>query len=111
MNGRVRRTAQTYKKRMQISLLPLRAHAQRSALYLLLITTTSRERSPLTAGHAHMPRQRRALMAPVDDEVVTLGLARNRLFDGGVQKLVAFGGTQRFAQIGGVFLAEAHIKR
>src|SRR5580692_6810194 len=67
--------------------------------------------SRLAAGHAHVPRQSRALVAAVDDEVVAFGLARYGLFDGGVEELVAFGRAQRLPQVGGVFLAEAHVER
>src|SRR5262249_46903351 len=62
------------------------------------------------AGHAHVAGERRALVAPIDDEIVALGLARDRLCDRGVEQIVAFGGAQRGAQIGGVFLTEAHIE-
>ena len=48
-------------------------------------------------------------MAPVDDEIVALGLARNRFRDRRIEQIVAFGRAQRGAQIGGVFLAEAHM--
>ena len=65
----------------------------------------------LSARHAHMPCQRRALVPPIDNEIVAFRLARNRLFDGGVQKIVALGGAQRLAQVGRVFLPEAHIER
>ena len=68
-------------------------------------------REELPASHAHMARQRRPLVPPVDNEIVALGLARDRFFDGGVQKIVAFGCAQRLAQIGRVFLPETHIKR
>ena len=47
----------------------------------------------------------------VDDEVVALGLARDRLLDGALEALVALGGAQRRAQVGGVLLAEAHVER
>src|SRR6266540_1546518 len=50
-------------------------------------------------------------MAAVDDEIVALGLARDRLRDGRIEQIVAFGGAQRGAQISGVFLTEAHVKR
>jgi hypothetical protein len=50
-------------------------------------------------------------MEAVHDEVVALWLARDRVFDGGVQEVVALGSAQRLAQIGSVFLAEAHVKR
>ena len=52
-----------------------------------------------------------ALMAAVDDEIVALGLARDRLVDRGIEQVVAFRGAQRRAQVGGVLLAEAHIER
>ena len=63
------------------------------------------------AGHAHVARHGRAAVAAVDDEVVALGLARDRLGDRPVEQLVALGGAQRRAQVGGVLLAEAHIER
>src|ERR1700688_3210952 len=58
-----------------------------------------------------MPGQRRALMAPIDDEIVPLGLARDRFLDRGFERLVVRREPQRGAQGGGVFLAEAHIER
>ena len=63
------------------------------------------------AGDAHVARQRGALVPAIDDEIVALGLAGDRLVDGGVEEIVAFGGAQRLAQIGRVVLAEAHIER
>src|SRR3982750_699018 len=53
----------------------------------------------------------RALVAAVDDEIMTLGLAQDRLVDGAVEQLVAFGGAQRRPPGGGVPPAEAHVKR
>ena len=41
------------------------------------------------AGHAHVAADRRARVAAVDDEVVALGLAPDRLMDRGNQRLVA----------------------
>src|SRR5438552_10831054 len=67
--------------------------------------------APLTVGHVHVPRDRRTLVAAVDDEIVALGLARDRFLDRGLDQLVGFGGAQRRAQVGGVLLAEAHIER
>src|SRR5690242_13662486 len=64
-----------------------------------------------TAGDAHMPRHRRALVPAVDDEVMALGLARDRLGDRRVERLVALAEAQRRAQIGGVLLAQAHEQR
>src|SRR6185295_4616256 len=65
----------------------------------------------LAAGHAHMAGDRGPGVAAVDDEVVALGLAADRLAHGRLQELVALARPQRRAQIGGVILAEAHIER
>ncbi len=72
---------------------------------------STRKHRALAAGDAHMARQRWAPMAAVDDEIVPLGLARDRVLDRCLQKLVAFGGAQRRAQVRGIFLAEAHVQR
>src|SRR5947209_3246289 len=58
-----------------------------------------------------MAGQRGAAVAAIDDEVVALGLAADRLVDRGKEQIVGFRGAQWFAQIGRVFLAETHIKR
>src|SRR5205085_11171077 len=63
------------------------------------------------AGHAHVARDSRATVAPVDDEVVAFGLARDRLVDRRIDEVVAFRGAQRRAQVRGVLLAEAHVER
>src|SRR3954468_9217116 len=63
------------------------------------------------AGHAHVARDGRLARVPVDDEDVTPGLAQHRLVDRTVDEVVALGGAQRRAQIGGILLAEAHIER
>src|SRR5262249_53618992 len=42
-------------------------------------------------GHAHVAGERRPLMAPVDDEIVPLGLARDRFRDRRIEQIVAFG--------------------
>src|SRR5215467_1367475 len=65
----------------------------------------------LAPGDAHMARQRRALVAAVDHEVMAFGLAGDRLIDGVVEQVVALRGTQHAAQVGSVFLAEAHEQR
>src|SRR5262245_44555799 len=65
----------------------------------------------LAAGYVHVAGQRRTLVAAVDDEVVPLGLAGNRLLDRGMQEVIALGGAQRRAQVGGVLLAETHEQR
>src|SRR5215469_804415 len=74
------------------------------------------ERSAVTvfasaAGDAHMARYRSRRMVAIDDEVVALGLARDRFADRVFQRRVAFRRAQRRAQIGRVLLAEAHIER
>src|SRR3546814_17442137 len=63
------------------------------------------------AGDAHVAGDRRLLAAAVDDEVVALGLAADRLEDRGVEQLVALALAQRRAQVGGVLLAQAHVER
>src|SRR5688572_33288415 len=58
-----------------------------------------------------MPAHGRPAGAAVDDEVVSLGLSRDRLVDRPLQELVAFRRAERGAQIRRVLLAEAHVKR
>src|SRR5205085_10762524 len=58
-----------------------------------------------------MPAERRAAVPAIDDEVVALGLAGDRLVDRGIEQIVGFRGAQWLAQIGGVFLAETHKER
>src|SRR5215510_5009666 len=50
-------------------------------------------------------------MPAIDDEIVALGLAADRLMDGRLQEIVALARPQRRAQVGGVILAEAHVER
>src|SRR5438105_313982 len=76
-------------------------------------------RPPLRGGkardlpprHAHVAGERRATVAAIDDEIVPLGLARDRLVDRGVERVVALGGPQRRAEIRGILLAETHVER
>src|SRR4051812_41027633 len=63
------------------------------------------------AGHAHVPGEGRALVAAVDDEIMALGLARDRVLDGSIEQGVTLRRAQRRAEVGGVFLAEAHVER
>src|SRR5262245_30083939 len=51
------------------------------------------------------------VVAPVDDEIMTLGLARDRVVDGGIEQFVAFRRPQGSPEIGRVFLPEAHEER
>src|SRR5215831_15749928 len=69
------------------------------------------EASRLSARHAHMAGDGRTLVAAIDDEVVPLGLAADRLVNRSHEQVVGLRRTQWFAQIGRVFLAETHIKR
>src|SRR3974390_114921 len=63
------------------------------------------------SGDTHVPCHRRALVAAIDDKVMALRLARDRLVEGRMQERVALGGSQWRAEIGRVFLPEAHIER
>src|ERR1700741_719693 len=63
------------------------------------------------AGYAHVPRDGGGASAPVDDEVVPLGLAQDRGIDRGIDEIDAFRSPQWRAQIGGILLTEAHIER
>jgi hypothetical protein len=42
------------------------------------------------AGDAHMAGKRRLVVAPVDDEIMALGLARDRFVDRGIEEFVGF---------------------
>src|SRR5215831_19807337 len=44
----------------------------------------------LAPGYAHVAGQRRPLMASVDDEIVPLGLARDRFRNRRIEQIVAF---------------------
>jgi hypothetical protein len=57
------------------------------------------EKGSSPAGDAHVAGERRAPMAPVDDEVVTPGLARDRFIDGGIEQVIGFGRPQHAAQL------------
>src|SRR5205085_7923514 len=46
------------------------------------------------AGHAHMAADGRLARAPVDDEVVALGLSRNRPVDRGIEQVVGLRSAQ-----------------
>src|SRR5687767_10548047 len=73
-----------------------------------ICTRGARERSP--AGDAHVACDGGAAAAPVDDEVVALGLARDRLLDRLLDGVVGFGEAEGRAQIRRVLLAEAHVE-
>ena len=49
---------------------------------------TAQSAAALAARDAHVARERGPLVAAVDDEIVALGLARNRLVDGGIEEIV-----------------------
>src|SRR5690348_2270333 len=65
----------------------------------------------LSPSHAHMAGDGGALVAAIDNEIVPLRLAADRLVDRGKEQVVGLRGAQRLTQIGRVFLAEAHIER
>src|SRR4051812_14309106 len=58
-----------------------------------------------------MARDARAVMPAVDDEVVALRLQSDGAIDRGRQQIIVGGGSQRFAQIGGILMAEAGMQR
>src|SRR5690348_8529591 len=64
-----------------------------------------------TARDAHMATDGGTSMAPVDDEVMALGLARDRGADRLFDQRVVRGQAERRAEIGGVLLSQAHEKR
>src|SRR4029077_9568635 len=64
----------------------------------------------LAASHAHMAGQGRALMPSIDQEIMPLGFACNRLIDRSIQEVIACRSPQRIAEICGVVLAKAHVK-
>src|SRR6185503_8500869 len=66
--------------------------------------------APLSAGDAHVSGHRRLAVSAVDDEVMALGLAGDRLADRCMKKLIAFGRSERRSQIRCIFLAEAHVQ-
>ena len=53
----------------------------------------------------------RARIGPVDDEIMSLRFARDCLADRGIEEIVPLRGAQRGAQIGCVFVTQAHVKR
>ena len=63
------------------------------------------------AGDAHMAADAGAVVAAVDDEVVPLRLQADGVVDCSTEQLVVGGGPQRFAQIGGILVAEAGMQR
>src|SRR5215472_2707374 len=71
---------------------------------------TTRRSEPSAPGDAHVSPERGPAMAPIDNKVVSLWLAGDRVVDCILQESVVGRGPQRGAQIGGVVLAEAHIK-
>src|SRR5688572_21538813 len=72
-----------------------------STIFRLLTSSILRA---LAAGYAHVPGQCRLVVPPVDDEIMPLGLAADRLGDGGMQKLIAFRRPERCAKIRRILL-------
>src|SRR5690606_1677786 len=69
------------------------------------------DRSCSPAGDAHVPRHRYPASAAVDDEVVALRLARDRLADRLVERGVGLAVSHDLPQVGGILLPEAHVER
>src|SRR5476649_133511 len=63
------------------------------------------------AGDAHVAADARAVVPAVDDEVVALGLQADGAIDGRAEQVIVGGGAERFAQIGGIFVAETGVQR
>ena len=68
------------------------------------------EEDDLSAGNAHVAREPRPPVAPIDDKVVALRLARDGFVDRILERLVALRGAQRLAEVGRVGLTEAHVE-
>src|SRR6185436_13539289 len=62
------------------------------------------------ARHAHMARYSRLARAPVDDEVVALGFARDGLVNGAIEQGLIGAGAQGRPQVCRIVLAEAHVQ-
>ena len=63
----------------------------------------------LAPRHTHVAGHGGFVVAAVDDEVVALGLAADGFINGCTQKIIAFRGAERRAQVGGILLAQAHV--
>src|SRR5882724_7876212 len=70
-----------------------------------------REEGLSAAGDAHVAADARAVVPAVDDEVMALRLQSNGAIDRGTEQGIVRRSPQRFAQIGGIFLAEAGVER
>ena len=58
----------------------------------------------LSAGHAHMARYSRDTIRPVNDEIMPLWFAGDRIADSRVEEIVPLRSAQRGAQISCVFV-------
>src|SRR5262245_61708626 len=67
--------------------------------------------SGLAAGHAHMARKRRALVPPIDHEIMSLGFARDCLINRSIQEFIVFRSPQRTTKVSGIILTQAHVER
>src|ERR1700680_515330 len=105
--GTSRKTSGPSSARRAVRIVPPRASSSRREAERTWLPGRGAVLSP---RHAHVPGERRAAVAAIDDEIVPLGLARNGFADGCVKRLVALGSPQGRAQIGGILLPEAHVK-
>src|SRR5689334_3732831 len=64
----------------------------------------------LPARDAHMALHRRALRAPVDDEIMPLWLAGDGRVDGLAEQRIVGAGPERLPEVRRVLLTEAHVK-
>src|SRR5882724_2012412 len=70
-----------------------------------------REEGLSAAGDAHMAADARAVVPAIDDEVMALRFQADGAVDRRAEKAVVGGGPQRFAQVGGILVAEAGMQR
>src|SRR6266404_9619080 len=63
------------------------------------------------AGDAHMAADARAVVPAIDNEVMALRFQADGAVDRRAEKAVVGGGPQRFAQVGGILVAEAGMQR
>src|SRR6202022_275953 len=63
------------------------------------------------AGDAHMAADARAVVPAIDDEIMALRFQADGAVDRRAEQVIVGGGPQRFAQIGGILVAEAGMQR
>src|SRR5258707_11716515 len=71
----------------------------------------SRGAAASAAGDAHVAADARAVVPAIDDEVVALRFQADGAVDRRAEQIVVGGGAERFAQIGGILMAETGVQR